>query len=230
MEPVLFLPGFMSDSRLFAPQIEALSRHRAVQIAPLSGLDSVRDMAIRVLEAAPARFALAGASLGGMVAMEVMRRAPERVTRLALISTDALAESPGVAAAREGMMTRARAGRLSDAMDEAIPSGSLAPGPRRTAICDLVREMGVSAGAEAFLAQSRALQRRPDQQGTLRRISVPTVVICGDHDHLMTPRRHQLMSDLTPRAHLVVLENAGHLPTLETPGEMVEILDAWLSL
>ncbi len=230
VEPVLFLPGFMSDVRLFGPQVDVMSRHRPVQIAPLFGLDTVRDMAQRVLESAPERFALVGASLGGMVAMEVLRRAPERVTRLALIATDALAESPGIAAAREGMMTRARAGRLDDAMAEAVPVAALAPGPERGAICDLVREMGRAAGAEAFQSQSRAMQRRPDQQGTLRRISVPCVVICGECDTLMPPRRHQLLSDLIPRAHLVVLEEAGHLPSLEKPGEMQDILEAWLTL
>lgn len=230
MEPIVFIPGFMSDARLFRSQIEPLSARAPVQICPVTGADSVRELAGQVLSAAPQRFALVGASLGGMVAIEVLRRAPDRVSRLALISTDALSEQPGIAAGRDLMISRARAGRLEDAMDEAIPGDALAPGAGRADVRDTMMAMARAAGAEQFQRQSRALQRRPDQQGTLRRIAVPSMVLCGLHDRIFPPRRHQLMAELIPNAIPVALEAAGHLPTLEQPGQVTQALEHWLML
>jgi len=230
MEPVVFIPGFMNDARLFRSQAEPLACCRPVQISPVSGADSVRELAERALAAAPDRFALVGASLGGMVAIEMVRRAPDRVTRLALISTDALSEQPGIAAERDLMISRAKAGRLEDAMDEAVPTEALAPGPNRATVRDTMMAMARRAGPEAFQRQSRAMQRRPDQQGTLRRIHVPAMVICGWHDRIFPARRHQLMADLIPHAIPVGLEDAGHLPTLEQPDQVLAALEHWLSL
>jgi pimeloyl-ACP methyl ester carboxylesterase len=228
MDPVVFIPGFMSDARVFRDQIETLSLDRPVQVASLAGSDSVRDMAARVLDGLPPRCALVGHSLGGMVAMELARLAPDRVTRLVLIATDALSELPGVAAARDTMIARARAGRLEDAMVEALPSGALASGSGRATVLDIVRGMAQRGGADAFHAQSRALQRRPDQQGTLRRLPMPTLVICGAHDRLFPARRHEVMAGLLPQGRLVVLEEAGHLPMLEQPEEVTDLLTRWL--
>lgn len=220
----------MCDARLFRAQTEALSATRPVQVSPLTGSDSVRELAALVLAGAPDRFALVGASLGGMVAIEVLRRAPDRVTRVALIATDALSEQPGVAAGRDLMISRAKAGRLDDAMSEAVPSDALAPGPGRAGVRDTLLAMARMAGPEAFQRQSRALQRRPDQQGTLRRTHVPAMVICGWHDRIFPPRRHQLMADLLPHAIPVGLEDAGHLPTLEQPGQVLSALEHLLSV
>lgn len=225
MDPVVFIPGFMSDARAFRHQIEALSLDRPVQVASLAGSDSVRDLASLALQGLPQRCALVGHSLGGMVAMELARLAPERVTRLVLIATDALSELPGVAAARDTMIARARAGRLADAMAEALPSGALAPGAGRAGVLDIVRQMAERAGVDAFHAQSRAMQRRPDQQGTLRRLPVPTLVVCGAHDRLFPARRHEVMAGLLPQGRLVVLEEAGHLPMLEQPEQVTDLLD-----
>lgn len=229
MEPVVFLPGFMSDGRIFRDLIEPMSQSRTVQVASLSGVDTVREMAAKVLESLPGRCMLVGHSLGGMVAMEVARRAPKGVSRLALIATDALSELPGVAATRDTMIARARAGRLEDAMAEALPLTSLAPGTARASVLDTVRDMAERAGPDTFQAQSRALQRRPDQQGTLRRLSMPTLVLCGAHDQIFTPRRHELMAGLLPRAKLVVLDASGHLPMLEQPDVVSDYLTRWMA-
>lgn len=228
MEPLVLLPGMMCDARLFAPQIEALSRARALQVGHYGGCDSIRDMAEAVLTAAPARFALAGLSLGGIVAMEVIRKAPERVTRLALMACDPLSDTPAMAGAREPLMARARAGRLEEVLRDFLPPACLAPGPRRAAIQDRFVEMGQAAGADRFVAQSRALQRRPDQQGTLRRLRVPALVMGGAHDRMCPPRRHEFMAELIPDARLAILPDAGHLVTLEAPEAVSEALETWL--
>jgi len=217
----------MSDARLFRDQAESLSARHCVQIASLGNAESVRDMGDRVLTALPATAILVGASLGAMVAMDIARRAPDRVSRLVLIATDALAELPAVAAARDPMITQARAGRLDDAMAAALPWESLAPGPGRTEVMDIALRMARRGGAERFQAHMRALQRRPDQQGTLRRLTIPTLLVCGTHDRLFPPRRHEVMAGLIPRGRLITLEEAGHLPTLEAPEKMTAIIGDW---
>lgn len=229
MEPLVFLPGMMCDARLFQPQLTALSQSRSVQVACLVGPDSIRDMAQAVLDTAPQKFALAGLSLGGIVAMEVLRKAPDRVTRLALMDTDPQSDTPDIAASRELLIARARGGRLEDVLRDAVPPQVLAPGPQRATVQDLFLKMGMAAGTDCFVSQSRALQRRPDQQGTLRRISVPTLVMCGEHDRLCPPRRHEFMAGLIPGATLAVLPDAGHLPTLEAPDACLDALQNWLA-
>lgn len=218
----------MCDARLFAPQIEALSRECAVQIGCLGGHDTVRGMAEAVLEAAPERFALAGLSLGGIVAMEVLRKAPARVTRLALMATDPLTDTPDMAAGREVMIARAKGGRLEDVLREFLPSTTLAQGPGRSAMQDRFVSMGLEAGADQFARQMRALQRRPDQQGTLRRVRVPSLVMGGAQDRMCPPRRHEFMAGLIPGATLEILEDAGHLLTLEAPGASLAAIREWL--
>lgn len=218
----------MADARLFQHQLEVLSSICPVAVSQFGDADSVREMARQVLETLPERAILIGASLGGMVAMEIQRRAPARVSHLVLIATDALSEPPGVAASREPMITRARAGRLDDAMAEAVPVEALAPGPTRSAALDIQTQMARRAGAARFEAQSRALQRRPDQQGTLRRIPVPTLILSGAHDTLFPARRHELMTSLVPQAQQAVLDDAGHLPTLEVPERVTQVMTGWL--
>lgn len=228
MEPLVLVPGMMCDARLWGPQLVELSAERAVHLAPITGADTVAALAARTLEDAPPRFALAGLSMGGIVAMEVIRRAPDRVTRLALLDTNPLAETPAVAAAREPQIVAARSGRLADVMREEMKPNYLAPGPEQAAVLEIVMDMALALGPDVFVAQSRALQRRPDQQGTLRRVAVPALVLCGQYDALCPVRRHELMADLMPHATLEVIADAGHLPTLEQPEETTAALRRWL--
>jgi pimeloyl-ACP methyl ester carboxylesterase len=227
-EPVVFLPGMMCDARVFAPQLAALSRERAVQVAPITGADSVEKIADQIVFHAPPKFALVGLSMGGIVAMEVIRRVPLRVTRLALLDTTPFSETPAQAAAREPQIARARAGRVAEVMAEDMKPEYLAPGPGRAGVLKTVMAMAQDLGPEVYVRQSRALQRRPDQQRTLRAVRAPTLILCGRHDGLTPVRRHELMASLIPGATLEVLEDAGHIPTLEAPEATTEALDRWL--
>jgi pimeloyl-ACP methyl ester carboxylesterase len=227
-EPLVLIPGMMCDGRLFGPQILALGVDRAVHLAPITGADRVEALAQAVLDGAPQRFALAGLSMGGIVAMEVLRRAPERVTRLALLDTNALAETPAVSTAREPQIVAARAGRLADVMREEMKPKYLAPGPGQKDVLRLVMAMATSLGPEVFIRQSRALQRRPDQQATLRKYGGISLVLCGEHDTLCPVQRHELMAGLLPKARLKVIPDAGHLPTLEQPDAVNRALADWL--
>jgi pimeloyl-ACP methyl ester carboxylesterase len=228
-DPLVLLPGMMCDARLWAPQIAGLSRDRAVHIAPITGGDTIEKIAAAVLSDAPPRFALAGLSMGGIVAMEVIRRAPERVTRLALLDTSPLSEPPAYAALRDPQIARARAGSLAEVMADEMKPAYLAPGPGRAAVLKTVMDMALDLGPEVFARQSRALQRRPDQQKTLRAVRVPTLILCGRHDGLCPVRRHEFMAELMPGATLEIIEDAGHLPTLETPEATTAALRRWLT-
>ncbi len=228
-EALVLVPGMMCDARIFAPQINALSRDFAVHVASVAGPETIRDMAANVLDTAPARFALAGLSMGGIVAMEILRRAPERVTRIALMSTSPLAETPTQAAWREPQIVHAMTGNLDAAMREAMDPDNLAPGPGKNAVMQVVLDMARDLGPDVFVRQSRALQRRPDAQKVLRQIRIPVLVLCGAHDRLTPVKRHQFMADLIPFADLVVLDEAGHLPSLETPDAVSAAIRDWMA-
>jgi len=228
-EPLLLLPGMMCDARLFAHQIATLGRQRAIHVAPLTAGETVEEIAEDILFHAPPRFALAGLSMGGIVAMEIIRRAPRRVSRLALLDTNPLAETPQVAAAREPQIVKVRAGRLEEVMRDEMKPNYLAPGTGRADVLNTVVDMARGLGPDVFVRQSRALQRRPDQQKTLRGVEVPTLVLCGRHDALCPLRRHELMAELIRGARLEIIEDAGHLPTMERPEQTTAALARWLN-
>lgn len=228
-DPLVLLPGMMCDARLFMPQIAALSSDVAVHVAPVTQGDSIEKIAKLVLAAAPERFALAGLSMGGIVAMEMLRVAPARISRIALMDTNCQAEMPNVAAAREPQIVRVKSGRLEAVMRDEMKPNYLAPGPRRLEVLNTVMEMALDLGPEVFVRQSRALQRRPDQQGTLRRAKLPALILCGEHDALCPVRRHEFMAHLMPNAVLRIIPEAGHLPTLERPRLVTDLLRRWLS-
>ena len=227
--PLLFLPGMMCDARLFAAQTAALSAKRTIVHGTLTRGRSMTEMAEAVLNDAPSEFALAGLSMGGIVAMEIMRLAPERVSRLALLDTNPLSETPETAANREPQIVAARAGRLETVMREEMKPRYLAPGPARGPVLDVVMDMAKALGPDVFVRQSRALQRRPDQTETLKKVSVPVLILCGRHDALCDLRRHEFMRDLIPGAVLEVIEDAGHLPPLEQPESTTAALERWLT-
>ncbi|MGJ8615605.1 MAG: alpha/beta fold hydrolase [Sulfitobacter sp.] len=227
-EPLVLLPGMMCDARLFGPQIAELSADTAVMVAPITQGERIEEIASGLLDQLPKRFALAGLSMGGIVAMELLRRAPDRITRIALMDTNPLAETPVIAANREPQIVKARSGRMLEVMRDEMKPNYLAPGPYRSEVLEMVMDMAETLGPEVFIRQSRALQRRKDQQATLRKCKVPTLVLCGAHDALCPVKRHTFMAELIPFAELVVLEDSGHLPTLEQPAETTAALRKWM--
>lgn len=227
-EPLVLLPGMMCDVRLFLPQFMAFGGSRPVMFAPVTGASTIGAIAAQLLASAPSRFALAGHEMGGVVAMEILRRAPERVTRLALLDTHPQTETPQSAADREPQIVAARAGRLAALFRNEIGPAMLAHGPNRGKVLSLVVEMAEALGVDAFVAQSRALQRRPDQQKTLRTTRVPTLILCGAEDRIVPVKRQSFLADLVPYATLQVIEGAGHLPTLEQPEATNSALKDWL--
>lgn len=230
-EPLLLLPGLAEDARLYWHQIITLSARRMVSVAHLGLYPRIEDMAQAILAEAPARFALVGHGLGASVAAEMLRQAPERLTRIALLSINPLAEPPAVAAAREPRLARARAGRLAEAILQEVPAESL--GLRGEALAQvqaMQQDMAEALGVEAYVAQSRALMRRPDQQRLLRQARLPALILCGQADRICPLRRHEILAETMPMARFLALEGAGHLPPLEAPEAVTEALAAWLDL
>ncbi len=227
-ETLLLLPGLMCDARVFLPQIVSLGREMPVMVAPISLGERIEEIASEILSAAPAKFALAGLSMGGIVALEMLRRAPERISRIALIATTPLAGTPQEAAEREAWIVAAKTRRLDDVMAAELRPSYLANTPGRADVLAKVSTMWRTLGAETYVRQARALQRRKDQQATLRRIKQPALVLCGEADTLLPLKRQEFMAELIPYARLRVIPDAGHLPTLEQPTLTTEALRGWM--
>ena len=228
MTPLLLLPGMMCDARLFGPQITALGASREVRVPPIHARETTAALAADVLASAPERFALAGLSMGGIVAMEIMAQAPERVERLALLDTNPLAEAPEMRARRGPQIAAAEAGRLRSVMRDEMKPNYLFDGPGKQAVLDLCMAMAMDLGPAAFVRQSKALRDRPDRQDTLRGLRIPVLLLCGRDDRLCPVARHDLMQALIPEARLHIVEQAAHLPTLEQPRETTAALARWL--
>ena len=228
MTPLVLLPGMMCDARLFAPQVAVLGLRRAVHLAPIANHDTVAALADEVLAHAPPRFALAGLSMGGIVAMEIMARAPARVERLALLDTNPCAELPEVRTRRGPQIDSVRAGGLRGVMRDEMKPNYLFDGPGKGAILSLCMDMALDLGGEVFIRQSIALRDRQDRQATLRDVQVPTLVLCGREDALCPVARHELMHDLIAGSQLAIIDGAAHLPTLEQPNTTTAALTRWL--
>ncbi|MEO0635905.1 MAG: alpha/beta fold hydrolase [Pseudomonadota bacterium] len=229
-DPLILLPGLMCDTRLFRPQFDAFNAKLRFKVSPISQDASVAGLAMRVLANAPPTFSLLGLSMGGIVAMEIIKRAPRRVSRLALLDTNHRAEKPKIAENRIRQINMAYAGQLEDVMRDEMKPNYLADGPRREKVLDLCMSMAKFHGPRVFERQSKALMNRPDQTDTLKQISVPTLVLCGREDALCPVHRHEEMAALIPDADLQIIEDAGHLPVLEKPEETNAAIARWLDV
>lgn len=228
LTPLIFLSGMMCDARIFAPQIAALAGDRVITTPTITAHASVQELAAEILANAPPEFALAGLSMGGIVAMEVVAQAPDRVDRLALLDTNPRAETPEVAARRAPQIEAVKSGQLQDVMRKQMMPFYLADASAHPEIINLCWDMAEALGTDVFARQSLALRDRPDQQETLRNYHGKSLVLCGEHDRLCPLERHQLMHDLLPDSTLEIIPNTGHLPTLEQPTPTTAALARWL--
>lgn len=228
LTPVLFLPGLLCDAGLWRAQIEDLRDHVAPTIADLTLDDTVEAMARRTLAAAPDRFALVALSMGGYVAFEIMRQAPQRVTRLALIDTSADSDSAERARERRGALATLEAGRFLGVTDRLLPQ-LVHPTHVHGPVGEAVKAMAARVGRDAFIRQQRAILGRPDSFPTLSEIDVPTSVGVGDSDLLTPPHEAEAIRDGLTGATLHIFNECGHLPPMETPEETSAFLKDWLS-
>ena len=228
-EPLVIIPGLMADARLFLPQMVRLGADRACQVCIAAKGDTVEQMSEAIMASLPEKFARMGHGQGGDIALDIIRRVPDRETRVLLMATDPLSEPPAQAVERETRMVMARAGRLVEAMAQEIPASAIADSPWREEIIALVKDMALGLGEGVFLRQSRALQRRPDQQKTMRKVRLPALVLAGRQDPLMPLRRQEFTATLMPYGQFRIIEDAGHLAPLEQPEAVSSAVEAFLN-
>ena len=216
VEALVLLPGLGADARLFEAQFDALARTRPVTMALPLGGERIDTIVAHILPHLPQRMALLGHGLGGVVALEILRRAPQRVARLALVGASPFLDTPGEAADREARMIALRAGRIADWVALEYAHAISDPLKRNALLAELTR-MAEAMGVDALMAQSRAYLRRADTQGVLRRCACPIAVIGGDADPLCPSRRQDVMTNLAPDARLTRIAGTGHFPMLEAP-------------
>ncbi len=231
VQDLLLLPGLLCDGRLWRDQVAGLAGVARVVVADLTLDDSVDAMARRALAAMPGRFALCGLSMGGYVAMAMLRLAPERVSRLCLMDTSAAPDSPAQARRRLGLMAQLRDTSLHfrGVTPRLLPS-LLHPGRLGDAVlAGEVTAMAERVGREAFLRQQTAILARPDSRPELPAISVPTLVAVGSGDRLTPPAQAREIAGLIAGARLQVLPGCGHLPPLEAPALVTALLRGWVA-
>jgi pimeloyl-ACP methyl ester carboxylesterase len=228
-ETVLFVPGAFTDRRLFAHQLDHLGDVAEPRFVDLPDVATVDAMADAVLAQAPARFALAGLSLGGIVAFEILRRAPARVTRVALLATTAEPDPPPVTALRRASIDRVRGGDFEGQVDTVVP---FLLGPETRARPDhaaAVRAMVLGVGPARYARQVEAIMNRPDQRSVPATIACPTLVLVGRDDPLTTVDAHRALAGGIPRSRLTVIEQAGHLVALDQAVATTALLRDWLA-
>lgn len=226
--PLLLVPGLLCSARLYAPQVAALWPQGPVTIADHRRDDDIGAVARRILEQAPPRFALAGLSYGGYIAFAMMRLAPERIERLALLDTSARPDTAEQKAAREKFITMAEAGKLTQIVDLLTPHFLHRDRHNDESLRTIVRAMAEETGPEAFVRQQRAIMSRGDSRLLLGRIHCPTLVLVGDGDEVTPPELAKEIASGISGSRLVVVPQCGHLSTLEQPEAVNAALAGWL--
>jgi len=226
--PIVLIPGLGCTARLYTEQVPALWTQGPVTVADHRRADNMDAIARQILDVAPPRFALAGLSMGGYIALAIMRIAPERVMRLALLDTGSRADTPEAAERRKGSIALAKAGKLDEINAMLWPVLVHKNRQGDAALRKIVGDMALSAGADAFVRQQTAIMTRPDSRPGLPAIKCPTLVLVGDGDQLTPPALAEEMAGLIPGSTLVVVPDCGHLSTLERPEAVTKALLDWL--
>ncbi|WP_420132037.1 alpha/beta fold hydrolase [Rhodopseudomonas sp.] len=226
--PIVLIPGLCSSPRIYAPVLPALWSFGPPMVANHIRDESMAAIARRILSEAPPRFALAGHSMGGYIAFEIMRQAPDRVARLALINTQARPDSPEASARRTRQIGEANAGRLHGVLDELYPGFVHPSRADDNGLRQIIHAMGDDVGAAGFARQQRAIIARADSRPTLATIACPTLVLTGDTDNTIPNSLSQEMADGINGAKLVIIPDCGHMPQIEQPAATAAALTEWL--
>jgi len=225
--PTVLIPGLACSARLYAGQIAALWRHGPVMVADHTRQDSMAAIAASILAEAPPRFALAGLSMGGYVSFEILRQAPGRVARLALLDTQATPDAPEAGERRRAQIALARQGRMREVVDQLFPNLVHPARVDDRTLLELNYRMAEEVGVEGFVRQQTAIIGRPDSRPDLPRIACPTLVLVGDGDRITPEAKAREMAEAIDGAQLVVIPASGHLSTLEQPEMVTAALEAW---
>lgn len=226
--PIVFLPGLLCNRTVFGPQTESLSPNHPTFVTELTHHDSVAALARQVLTEAPDRFTLIGLSMGGYVAFEVLRQAMARVERLVLFDTSARPDDDTTRRRRRGLIALSRQGRFKGVTQRLLPQLVHPSRLDDRVLTDTIINMASDIGREAYLRQQTAILGRPDSRPLLPSITCPTLVVCGREDMLTPLQRSREIAEAIPGGTLEIIEQAGHLVTLERPDVVNRILLRWL--
>jgi len=227
-KPILvFACAHLTDERLFAHQVDALSATHDCHVLAFRDHSTLGGMAVELLARAPPRFTLIGLSLGGYLAFEVIRRQRERIERLVLLDTRAVADTEAVRQGRFADIAKVQAGGI-DALIPELPARWVHPA-HRARVSGLMESMARSIGDSGQFNQQQAMLARPDSHADLRTVQVPTLIACGREDMATPLAEHERMRDCVAGARLEVLEECGHLSTIEQPNAATSLLKGWLA-
>jgi pimeloyl-ACP methyl ester carboxylesterase len=227
--PLLLLPGLLLDARLYEAQIAGLADVADITVGDLDRGADIGEVAQVLLDEAPGRFALCGLSMGGYIALEIMRRAPGRILRLALLDTQAPADDAEVIRRRQTHIAAAEAGDFAPLLDQLLAGWVHPDRVSDRGLMAQLRDIALAVGPEGFVRQVRIIMSRPDSRASLPAISCPTLVLCGRQDAPTPVALHEEMAAAIPDATLVVLPNCGHLAPLERPRVVTAQLRIWLT-
>jgi pimeloyl-ACP methyl ester carboxylesterase len=227
--PIVLVPGLLCSARVYGPQIPALWQFGPIMIADHRRDAEMATIAARILADAPPRFALAGLSMGGYIAFAMLRHAPERIAKLALLDTSARPDTPEQSASREKFIAMAESGKLAEVVEILTQRFLHRSRHNDEALRRAVRDMATDTGAEAFVHQQKAIMSRLDSRPLLATIRCPTMVLVGDGDELVPPELSKEICAGISGARLVVVPGCGHLSTIEKPQAVNAALEEWLS-
>ena len=228
MTPILFVPGLLCTAEAFAAQARALWPFGSVTFANTLEGETMAQIAAAILRDAPPRFALCGISMGGYLCFEILRQAPERVLKLALLDTSARPDRPEQTEQRRALVARARSSDFEALIAEVL-TAILHPAHRDDpALREINVRMGLSVGLEGMARQQAAVIARVDSRPGLAAISVPTLVLVGDSDPLTPPEQAEEMAAAIAHSRLVVVPECGHASTLEQPDAVSRALLEWI--
>jgi pimeloyl-ACP methyl ester carboxylesterase len=230
MQTIYLLCGLLCDATVWKVQTEAL-RNQGYQVEPISfqGFDSLQAMATHVLEQAPQHFSLVGHSMGGRVALEAYRQAPQRIDRLALLDTG-YEPAAEVEQEKRGALVNTALTEGIDAIAETWARPMIGPSRQDDSeLLDTILAMVGRMSGEIYAGQTHALLSRPDATDVLAEIRCPTFIICGKQDTWSPPERHQQMAKLIPHGELHLIDDCGHMSTMEQPHKVLSILEEWMS-
>lgn len=226
-QDLVLIPGLVCDAEVWRHQVEHLAEHADIIVAPADTGETIDAMAGTILDAAPDSFALAGFSMGGYVAIEMLRQAPERIARLALLDTNARPDTPEKTAGRETAIARCEAGDLAGVID-GMMSVLLHPDRRQGELAEFVRIMADRVGPEVFALRHRMMMTRRDGREILPGAKVPVRAICGRQDGMSSVEEHEEIAALAPNGRFSLIEDCGHMTILERPQAATALLRDWL--
>ena len=226
--PLVFVPGLLCTEALWAHQLAYLSELADCLVADVTQADNIDGLAAGVLEQAPAEFALCGLSMGGIVAHAIMRLQPERVTRLALLDTSARADTPEQTERRHVLIAMVESGDFDGVIDALLPVLIHPDRLQDAQLNDAIAAMCRTVGPDGFLRQVNALIGRPDARSRLSTYTVPTLALCGRQDTVTPLEFHEEIVDAIPGSQLAIIEECGHMSTMERPHAVTALLRQWL--